>query len=68
MITNNKTDVKSNFEIPLELNDKLKSEGIIERFVKNKRHKHIKIELNHKDEKINIVVSTSQCKELVKIP
>jgi hypothetical protein len=54
--TDNNND--KNFEIPLELNDKPKSKRIIEKFVINKKHKYIKIELNYKDEKITIVVST----------
>jgi hypothetical protein len=58
MTTTHYTD-KNNFEIPLELNDKLKSKGIIQKFVKDKKHNYIKIELNHKYEKNTVVVSTN---------
>jgi hypothetical protein len=52
--TDNNND--KNFEIPLELNDELNSKGIIQKFVINKRHKYIKIELTNKYEQSTIVV------------
>jgi len=58
MTTTHYTD-KNNFEIPLELNDKLKSKEIIQKFVIDKKHNYIKIELNHKYEKSKVVVSTN---------
>src|SRR5215204_1908152 len=54
------------FEIPLELSDKLKSEGIIQKFVKNTKHNYIKIELNHKYEKNNVIVSTANIRDWFK--
>ncbi len=64
MITTSSTDNNNIFEIPLKLSDKLKSEGIIQKFVKNKKHKYIKIELNHKDEKRTCCNYNSQYKRL----
>ena len=58
MTTTHSTD-NNNFEIPLELNDKLKSKGIIQKFVKNTKHNCIKIELNDKYEKSTVVISTN---------
>jgi hypothetical protein len=65
MTTPHYTD-KNNFEIPLELNDKLKSEGIIQKFVKNIKHNYIKIELNHKYEKSIVIVSTANLRDWLK--
>jgi len=59
MSISHNTNNNNNFEIPLELSDKLKSEGIIQKFVKNTKHNYIKIELNHKYEKNTAVVSTN---------
>ena len=63
MITASSTDNNNIFEIPLKLSDKLKSKGIIQKFVKNKKHKYIKIELNHKDEKSTVVITTVNIKD-----
>jgi hypothetical protein len=65
MTTTPHTD-NNNFEIPLELSDKLKSEGIIRKFIKNKKHNYIKIELNHKYEKSIVVVPTNNVKNWTK--
>ena len=62
--TDNNDD--KNFEIPLELNDKLKSKGIIQKFVRNKKSNYVKIELNHKYEKSIIVVPTINVKDWTK--
>ena len=60
MINNNNTN--NNFEIPLQLSNKLKDEGIIQKFVKNQKHKYIKIELNHKYEQSNVIITTVNIK------
>ncbi|HEX2407335.1 MAG TPA: hypothetical protein VHJ38_09025, partial [Nitrososphaeraceae archaeon] len=65
MTTTPHTD-NNNFEIPLELSDKLKSKGIIQKFIKNKKHNYIKIELNHKYENSIVVVSTDNVKNWTK--
>lgn len=50
-------------EIDLELNEKLRNRDIVQKFVKNTKHKFIKIELNHKYEKSNVIVSTPNIKD-----
>ena len=60
MTTNSSDD---SFEIPLELGERLKSEKIIQRFVKNTRYNYIKIELNHKYEKTKVIVSTAKIRD-----
>jgi hypothetical protein len=54
---------ENNFEIDLDPGDKLRNEGIIQRFVKNIKHNYLKIELNHKYEKSNVIVSTANIKD-----
>ena len=56
----------NNFEIPLELNDNLKSKGIIQKFVKDKKHNCIIIGLNHKYENNTIVILTNNVKNWTK--
>jgi hypothetical protein len=64
MTTTSSTYDKNNFEMPLELSDKLKSKGVIQKFVNNPKHNYIKIELiNHKAEKCKIIISTSNLKD-----
>ena len=64
MTTNSTND--NDFEIPLQLDENLKSKGIIQRFVKNTKHNYIKIELNYKYEKINVIVSTVNIRDWLK--
>ena len=56
----------NDFEIPLHLDENLKSKGIIQRFVKNTKHNYIKIELNYKYEKTNVIVSTFNIRDWLK--
>ena len=56
----------NDFEIPLQLDENLKSKGIIQRFVKNTKHNYIKIELNYKYEKTNVIVSTVNIRDWLK--
>ena len=65
-MTNIPTTDDNNFEVPLELSDKLKSKGIIQKFVKNTKYNYIKLELNHKYEKNNIIVSTVNIRDWFK--
>ncbi len=65
MTTTHYTD-NSNFEIPLELNDRLKSKGIIQKFVKDKKHNCIIIELNHTYENNTIVIPTNNVRNWTK--
>ena len=65
-MTTTRTTDGNIFEIPLELSDKLKSEGIIQKFVKNIKHNYIKIELNHKYEKSKVIVPTVNIRDWFK--
>ena len=65
-MTNTPYTDENNFEIPLELNDRLKSKGIIQKFVKDKKHNCIIIGLNHKYENNTIVILTNNVKNWTK--
>ena len=65
MITTSNID-NNNFEIPLELNDRLENKGIIQKFVKNKKYNCINIEFNHKYEKNTVIVLTNNVKNWTK--
>ena len=63
-MSNENDNYNNNFEeIDLELKVKLRNEGIVQRFVKNIKHNYLKIELNHKYEKNNVVVSTANIRD-----
>ena len=46
----------SDHEIPLELSQSLRNEGIVKKFVKDIKNNCVKLELNHKYDQININV------------
>ena len=60
------TNNNNNFEIPLQISDRLKKENIIQKFVKNQKYKYVKIELNHKYEKSTVVITTDNRKDWIK--
>ena len=57
MTTTRNDNNVNNYEVPLELSERLKSEGIIQKFIIHKRDKSVKLRLNSKyDPPINIDV------------
>ena len=58
------SNIKNNseYEIDLDLSEELKKRNIIQKFIKHKIHKYVKIQLNHKYEKSAIILSTNNIK------
>jgi hypothetical protein len=67
-IIHNYSNIKNNNEneIDLDIGEELKKKNIIQKFIKHKKHKYLKIELNHKYEKCTIILPTNNIENLPK--